>query len=175
MIAPRFRPWFVSLVLTVGLNAWGQAPAPSPPKPVAVEQLQKAWSAVVQVNARAIEGAPSAATLGKIRRGSGVVIGPDDLILTIAYLVTETEQLNIRTQDQKTYPARVVASDSATGLALLRPLYPLTAIAPVALGQASLSDVGQTFAVASGEAGDTMKPGAPDGCAQLHRLLGIPP
>lgn len=158
MIALKFRPWFVSLVLTVGLNAWGQAPAPSPPKPVAVEQLQKAWSAVVQVNARAIEGAPSAATLGKIRRGSGVVIGPDDLILTIAYLVTETEQLNIRTQDQKTYPARVVASDSATGLALLRPLYPLTAIAPVALGQASLADVGQTFAVASGEAGDTMSP-----------------
>lgn len=61
---------------------------------------------MVQVNARAIEGAPSAATLGKIRRGSGVVIGPDDLILTIAYLVTETEQLNIRTQDQK--PTRPV-------------------------------------------------------------------
>ena len=126
------------------------ATAPVTPTPSA-SPLQKARSATVQVSASAIKDAASARTLGQLRQGSGVVIGPDNLILTIGYLILETEQVTFRTADQKSYPARVVGLDNATGLALLRPLLPVPAIEPVALGQAGVNDVGQTFAVSSGD------------------------
>jgi S1-C subfamily serine protease len=96
--------------------------APVTPTPSA-SPLQKARSATVQVSASAIKDAASARTLGQLRQGSGVVIGPDNLILTIGYLILETEQVTLRTADQKSYPARVVGLDNATGLALLRPLW----------------------------------------------------
>jgi len=51
--------------------------------------LERASEAVVGLRARAVDGARSAATLGTERTGSGVVIGPDDLVLTIGYLVLE--------------------------------------------------------------------------------------
>ena len=125
---------------------------------MAATTLRQAQAAVVQITARAIEGAPSARTLGQVRRGSGVVIGPDDLILTIGYLILETDQVDIRTMDRKTYPATVVAYDTATGLGLLRPLFPLINVQPVKIGQVEASAVGETFAVASGESAEAIGP-----------------
>lgn len=127
----------------LGSGCWAQA-TESQRKP-----LDLAQAAVVQLSARAIEGAPSARTLGLQRQGSGIVVGQDGLILTIGYLVLETEQISIRTRDQKTLPARVVAFDTASGLALLRPLIPLPSIEPVSLGRAEASDVGELLAVVS--------------------------
>ena len=43
----------------------------------------------------AADGARSAETLGKERRGSGVVIGPDGLILTIGYLMVEAQTIEV--------------------------------------------------------------------------------
>ena len=124
-------------------GCWAQA------QPSARKPLDQVQAAVVQLSARAIEGAPSARTLGVQRQGSGIVVSADGLILTIGYLVLETEQISIRTREQKTYPARVVAFDTASGLALLRPLFPLPAIEPVTLGRAAAGDVGQLLAVVS--------------------------
>lgn len=120
--------------------------------------LEQAQSAVVQVTARAIEGASSARTLGVQRQGSGIVVGPDGLILTIGYLVLETEQISVRTRDQKTFPARVVAFDTASGLAILRPLFPLPPIEPVVLGRARVADVGQLLAVVSADQQPVVEP-----------------
>ena len=122
-----------SLLCCLSAVAWSQStaqPAQGAAPPAA--SLRQARAAVVQVTARAIEGAPSARTLGQVRRGSGVVIGPDDLILTIGYLILETDQVDIRTVDRKTYPARVVAYDTATGLGLLR-RRPVLTLATVAV------------------------------------------
>ncbi len=57
--------------------------------------LQRAQTASVQITSRAIDNAASARTLGKERQGSGVVIRSDGLILTIGYLILETEQIEI--------------------------------------------------------------------------------
>jgi serine protease Do len=86
--------------------------------------LQRAQTASVQITSRAIDNAASARTLGKERQGSGVVIRSDGLILTIGYLILETEQIEIRTHQQKTYPAQVVAYDQATGFGLIKSLIP---------------------------------------------------
>ena len=159
VIQTRLLFVFTGLLCWFSTGAWGQSvPQPSQGAAVAATTLRQAQAAVVQITARAIEGAPSARTLGQVRRGSGVVIGPDDLILTIGYLILETDQVDIRTMDRKTYPATVVAYDTATGLGLLRPLFPLINVQPVKIGQVEASAVGETFAVASGESAETIGP-----------------
>lgn len=103
-----------------------------------MDALTRASQAVVGVQVQAAAGARSIETLGPRRRGSGVVIGADGLVLTIGYLMLEAQSIEIITQDKKTIPARAVAYDVATGFGLIMPLLPLRGITPVALG--SLSD-----------------------------------
>ena len=115
--------------------------------------LQNSLAASVQITSRAVENASSAQTLGKVRQGSGVVIGSDGLILTIGYLILETEQIVIRTHEQKTYPAQVVAYDQATGFGLIKPLIPLQGVAPVKLGKLHDQKIDSALLVVS--AGDS--------------------
>ena len=116
--------------------------------------LQNVLAASVQITSRAVENASSALTLGKVRQGSGVVIGSDGLILTIGYLILETEQIEIRTHQQKTYPAQVVAYDQATGFGLIRPLIPLQGVEPVKLGKLHDQKIDSALLVVS--AGDSV-------------------
>ncbi len=123
-----------------------QAEAASPQ----VLALQRAGDAVVALRITATEGATSAESLGMRRSGSGVVIGPDGLILTIGYLLLEAETIEVITQDDRTLPARQVAYDLATGFGLLRPLVPLRGVEPVPMtGVAGLTP-GEPLLVATG-------------------------
>jgi S1-C subfamily serine protease len=96
--------------------------------------LERASEAVVGLRARAVDGARSAATLGTERAGSGVVIGPDDLVLTIGYLVLEADTVDLMPDDGRRVPARVVAYDLASGFGLVQALAPLR-LQPVPIGQ----------------------------------------
>ena len=89
--------------------------------------------AVVQVRMKAIAGARSSATLGAQREGSGVVIDDRGHILTIGYLVTEADSIEVVTSSNRTVPAVLAAYDHATGFGLLRATSPL-GVAPMALG-----------------------------------------
>lgn len=111
--------------------------------------LQRARQAVLGVEAEALEDARSAATLGRSRRGSGVLIGADGLVLTIGYLVLEAEAVQLVREDGRRIPARVLAYDLATGFGLLQALAPLGA-EPVPLGQPGQLQPGQPLMVASG-------------------------
>lgn len=115
------------------------AVAPAPVAQATMDALSKANNAVVGVRVSVEEGAASAETLGQRRSGSGVVIGPDGLILTIGYLIVEAQTIEIVTHDNKTLPAQAVAYDLATGFGLIRPILPLRGIQPVQLG--SLQDL----------------------------------
>lgn len=134
--------------------AWAAA-APSPAAQATIDALTRANQAVVGVQVSAAPGARSAETLGRQRSGSGVVIGPDGLILTIGYLMLEADTIQIVTQDNKVLPARAVAYDLATGFGLVRPLLPLRGIPPVALGsQGELKAGDALMAATGGEDGD---------------------
>jgi S1-C subfamily serine protease len=109
--------------------------APNQSSPKNSPALQLAQSAVVSIKSYAIDEAPSARTLGQERQGTGVVIGKDGLILTIGYLILETKQIDVRTHQNKSYPARVVAYDQATGFGLIKSLIPFEGIEPVKLGK----------------------------------------
>jgi len=116
----------------------------------ALDNLKRANAAVVGLEVTAVPGARSAETLGRQRSGSGVVIGPDGLILTIGYLILEADTIQVTTQDQKSWPARPVAYDLATGFGLVRPLMPLRGVSPVRLGDPVQASTGEPMMVSIG-------------------------
>ncbi len=161
--SPR-RLWaFVASALWLfALSALSAAHAASPgtsrqPEAVSpqIRALQRAGDAVVALRVTATEGATSADSLGMRRSGSGVVIGPDGLILTIGYLLLEAETIEVITQDDRTLPARQVAYDLATGFGLLRPLVPLRGVEPVPLAGVAGLTLGEPLLVATGSSSGT--------------------
>ncbi|MEZ5865801.1 MAG: S1C family serine protease [Geminicoccaceae bacterium] len=76
--------------------------------------------------------ARTAATLGRVRRGSAVLIDDNGLALTIGYLVMEASRVELFDAASRPIPADVVAYDHGTGLGLVRALLPVEA-APLAI------------------------------------------
>ena len=125
------------------------------------ELLERAQAAVVGVLSEAVDEAGSIATLGALRRGSGVVIGDDGLVLTIGYLILEAERVDLIVEGERRVPARVVAYDVASGFGLVQALAPLR-VAPVGLGRSAGLATDEPLLIASGGA---------DGELSLARLV----
>jgi len=107
------------------------------PAPRAGElDAQRFFQSIVKVQVRAVPNARSSATLGPEREGTGVVIGDDELVLTIGYLIVEADEVNLVDQRGRTLPARVVGYDHATGLGLVRAVVPIGA-SPMPLGDSA--------------------------------------
>lgn len=140
------------LALLCGLwasTSSAQSPARSEAPSARLEALQ---AATVGIEVRAIDDAGSVRTLGRQREGTGIVIAPQGLVLTIGYLVLEAETVEVVTRDQKRIPAQVVAYDFVNGLGLLRPLFPLAGVTPVKLGSAAAVPKGSPLLVLTGTA-----------------------
>ncbi len=93
----------------------------------------KVFGAIVKVAVQAVPDARSAAMLGAEREGSGVVIGERGLILTIGYLIVEADDVSVTDSRGRTFAARVIAYDHASGLGLIRTIAPMDA-KPVSFG-----------------------------------------
>lgn len=139
------------LGLLLGLMLGWAARAADAPSAIEAQSraLQRAGAAVVGLRAQAVDDARSAATLGRARQGSGVVIGDGSLVLTIGYLILEAEQVQLITGDEREVPARLLGYDVATGFGLVQPLAPLR-IAPAPLGRAAALARGEALMVVSG-------------------------
>jgi S1-C subfamily serine protease len=146
-LARRFCGVLVAAVLVL---ACAQAASPPASQQASIDALTRAMHAVVGVQVNAAEGAQSAESLGRQRMGSGVVIGPDGLILTIGYLILEADAIQVTTHDERVIPARAVAYDIATGFGLIRPLLPLRGIQPVTLGSVKDTPVRSPLIAATG-------------------------
>ena len=92
-------------------------------------------SAIVRVQARALPGAHTAATLGEQRDGSGVLVR-EGYVLTIGYLVVEADSIEVTGADGRTAPATLAAYDHATGFGLLKLATPLAG-RPLPLGNSA--------------------------------------
>jgi S1-C subfamily serine protease len=141
-LGARKALWGIAAVIVIA-HLCGPAPLAAQeepdPAPRAAEpqpQLTVDSLSVVRVRSKALSNARSNRTLGPQREGTGVVIDSDGLVLTIGYLITEAETVDLHTADGRSFPATVVGYDYATGFGLLRALRPLP-IKPVQIGQSS--------------------------------------
>jgi serine protease Do len=125
-------------------------PAPGTALEAQSRALERAANAVLGIQTLAVADARSNNTLGRLRQGSGVVIGTDGLVLTIGYLILEADQVQLVLDDGRNLPARVVGYDLATGFGLVQALAPLN-VAPAPLGRSSDVAPDDTLLVASGE------------------------
>ena len=82
--------------------------------------------ALVSIRSHIPEDAMSAGLLGTERSGHGVRIRDDGLILTVGYVINEAEEIWIGSHDGRAVPGYVVGNDFRTGLALIRPMMPLS-------------------------------------------------
>jgi serine protease Do len=95
---------------------------------------------VVKITVKAVPDARSARSLGPQREGTGVVIDSSGLVLTIGYLVTEADTVELATANGQKFPANVVGYDNVTGFGLVKSLKPLP-IKPVDFGESSVSNL----------------------------------
>jgi S1-C subfamily serine protease len=148
----RFLKTVSTCALLAALPVHGAANSAAPPArqdAPSYQHLVEATGAVVGLKVRAIANARSAENLGVERSGSGVLIAPQGLVLTIGYLILEADEVQIVTGQGRTVPAAVVAYDHATGFGLLRPLAPL-GVKAIGLGTSSKVDVLDRLLVAAG-------------------------
>ncbi len=131
-------------------------PTPEPLQIADIESktqaLARAHAAVVGIQATAVDDARSAETLGLQRRGTGVVIDADGLVLTIGYLILEADHVDLVFEGGRKLPARVVAYDLASGFGLLQALAPVTVV-PALLGSSSKVTDEEALMIASGGQG----------------------
>ena len=127
------------LVLCASALAIGTAAlaADTPAQPRAGQrELTVDALSVVKIKSQAVRDARSADTLGNQREGTGVVIDTNGLVLTIGYLITEAEKVELSTADGKVFPATVIGYDNTTGMGLVKALTPLP-IQPVDFGESA--------------------------------------
>lgn len=105
---------------------------------------------VVAVRAHIREDAFTAASLGTLREGSGVVIGDNGLVLTIGYLITEAEEVWLTTQDGRVLAGHALAYDQETGFGLIQALGELH-LPALELGDSALAQVGDATIIADGQ------------------------
>ncbi len=131
---PVVWPWLAVVLLSLVSAVWTPAAAASlgigvdrgaDDREAIGRALQRASDASIGLVVRAVEGASSAETLGDVRKGSGVVISADGVVLTIGYLILEAEQIDLVLDDGRLVPARALAYDLATGFGLVQALVPL--------------------------------------------------
>ena len=129
----RFLVWGLSLGAALSLLAVPPAAAQTEAKPE-LPKLDQLLSGVVRVKTFINPDGRTVETLGRQRRGSGVVIDSQGLVVTIGYLMVEAVSAEVTTTDGSTVQAEVLGYDHDTGFGLLKAAQPLKA-RPFALGK----------------------------------------
>jgi serine protease Do len=144
---------WVAAALSFAALAAAPSNAPAPPaneERLPYQHLIDAANAVVGVKVKALANARSSRSLGAERIGSGVVIAPDGLVLTIGYLILEADDVELVTSKGRTVPATVAAYDHATGFGLLRPIGAL-GVKPIRFGSsAEVAELDRLMIAAAG-------------------------
>lgn len=111
--------------------------------------MSKTRRSVVAVRASIPEDAFTASTLGTTREGSGVVISPNGLVLTIGYLITEADEVWLTRHDGRVVPAHPLAFDQETGFGVVQALAPLD-LPAIDIGVSAKTAIGDEVAVIDG-------------------------
>lgn len=85
-----------------------------------VELVKRLLSSVVHIHTEVPAAHPSTRMLGDERMGTGTIIDPSGLILTVNYVVMGGETIQVSFAKGRTQRAEIVAQDFELGLALLK-------------------------------------------------------
>ncbi len=121
----------------------------------AAEEILKA---VVKIRAIVPKDARSARILGTEREGNGVVIDSKGHILTIGYLISDAETIEVIGPEDKPINATFVGYDHNTGFGLLRADKPLNVV-PMKLGQSTEVKEGDPILIAGHGGKDSVQVG----------------
>ena len=109
--------------------------------------LDHALGAIVALTSRVPSDAHTADALGMERTGNAVVIGTDNLLLTIGYLIVEASEIWLTTGKGRVLAAHMVGYDYATGFGLVQAQGPLDCPA-LPLGNSRLAHPGDRVVLA---------------------------
>ncbi len=127
--------------------------------PVYADQAaEEILRAVVKIRAIVPKDTRSARTLGTEREGNGVVIDSKGHILTIGYLISNAETIEVTGPEGKPINATFVGYDHNTGFGLIRTDKPLNVV-PMKLGQSSAAKEGEPILVAGHGGKDSVQVG----------------
>jgi S1-C subfamily serine protease len=87
---------------------------------MSVELVRHLLQSIVYIHTTVSREHPSTKILGNERLGSGVVVDPSGLILTVNYVVMGGQRLSVAFQKGRSAKAEVVAQDFEVGLALIK-------------------------------------------------------
>ena len=104
--------------------------------------------AIVAVRSEVPDSAFTAEILGTDRAGSGVVIRPDGLVLTVGYLISEAETIWITLADGTAVPGHAMAYDFETGFGLVQILARVD-LPAMRTGDASTLDIADPVVLAA--------------------------
>jgi S1-C subfamily serine protease len=110
--------------------------------------LDRTLGGVLGLQATIPDDAFTASTLGTERAGSGVLIRPDGLVLTIGYLITEAEAIWLTSSIGGAVPGHVIGYDQETGFGLVQALGRLN-VSPIELGTGIRVGAGDKVVVAA--------------------------
>jgi S1-C subfamily serine protease len=85
-----------------------------------VHLLERTLPATVHLQVTVPDSHPSAAVLGTERSGSGAIVDPDGLILTVNYVVLGGRDVRVTLFDGRETTGEVVAQDFASGIAVVQ-------------------------------------------------------
>jgi serine protease Do len=86
-----------------------------------VRLANQARPAIVQIRATALSEAQTGVkNQPQGSRGSGFIIHPDGYILTAQHVIDKAKEIEVRLADQQRVPAKLIAADAQTDLALLK-------------------------------------------------------
>jgi S1-C subfamily serine protease len=84
--------------------------------------VKEKLDSIVAVTTYVPDNSYSADFLGTERSGHGIVIGDEDLIVTIGYIITEAETIWISKNDADAVPGYIIGNDYESGLGLIKPM-----------------------------------------------------
>ncbi len=108
--------------------------------------LEDALASVVALSARVPDDAFTAETLGVERGGNAVLIHDDGILLTIGYLITEAQEIHLRTNLGQVVQGHVLGYDQTSGFGLIQAFEPLD-IPAASLGDSRHAGAGETVVI----------------------------
>jgi S1-C subfamily serine protease len=116
-------------------------------------QAEEVLKAVVKIRANIPDSAITAPLLGTEREGNGILIDSDGFILTIGYLILESNMVEVTDSEGQVIKAKYIGYDYETGFGLIQ-TEKLLGVAPLKLGSATELRQGDPALVAGHKGSD---------------------